>query len=87
MDNNRPDDDLHFGMPGDSREYENECDESAKRNAIPTAGWRRRAKTEFKRIVLGTSNVNRYEGKEGDDADEEEEASPADDGSTQNVED
>jgi hypothetical protein len=35
----------------------------------------------------GASNVDRYEGKDGDDADEEEEASLADDGSTQNLED
>jgi len=36
---------------------------------------------------METSNVNRYEGKDGNDADEEEEASQADDGSTHNVED
>jgi len=41
------------------------------------------------RIDLGSSDVNRYEGEDGDDAnaDEEEEASQADDGSMQNVED
>jgi hypothetical protein len=33
------------------------------------------------------SNVDRYEGEDGNDADEEEEASPADDGSTKTVED
>jgi len=38
---------------------------------------------------LGPSDLDGYEGKDGDDADvdEEEEASQADDGSTQNVED
>jgi hypothetical protein len=38
---------------------------------------------------LGPSDVDRYEGEDGDDADadEEEEASQADDGSTQNMED
>jgi hypothetical protein len=38
---------------------------------------------------LGPSNVDGYDGENGDivDADEEEEASQADDGSTQNVED
>ena len=38
---------------------------------------------------LGTSNVDRYEGKDGHDADAdvEEEALQADDGSTQNLED
>jgi hypothetical protein len=37
---------------------------------------------------LGPSDVDRYEGEDGDDADadEEEEASQADDRSTQNVE-
>ena len=41
------------------------------------------------RTDLEPSDVDRYEGKDGDDADadEEEEASQADDGSTQNVED
>jgi hypothetical protein len=41
------------------------------------------------RSDLGPSDVNRYEGEDGDDADadEEEEAAQADDGSTQNVED
>ena len=35
----------------------------------------------------GASNVDRYEGKDGDDADEEEEALLADDGSRQILED
>jgi hypothetical protein len=41
------------------------------------------------RTDLGPSDVNGYEGEDGDDADvdEEEEASQVDDGSTQNVED
>jgi hypothetical protein len=41
------------------------------------------------RINLGPSDVDGYEGEDGNDADadEEEEASPANDGSTQNVED
>jgi hypothetical protein len=41
------------------------------------------------RTDLGPSDVNGYEGEDGDDADadEEEAASQADDGSTQNVED
>ena len=40
------------------------------------------------RTDLGTSDVDRYECEDGDDADmdAEEEASQADDGSTQNVE-
>ena len=45
--------------------------------------------TELERFDLATSDVDRYEGEDGDDAyaDEEEEASQAGDGSTQNVED
>jgi hypothetical protein len=41
------------------------------------------------RTDLGPSDVNNYEGEDGYDADvdEEEEASQADDGSMQNVED
>jgi hypothetical protein len=41
------------------------------------------------RTDLGPSDVDVYEGEDGDDADadEEEEASQPDDGSTQNVED
>jgi len=32
-------DELHFGMPGDSGDYEDEGDESDERDAIPTASW------------------------------------------------
>jgi hypothetical protein len=41
------------------------------------------------RTDLGPSDVDKYEGEDGDDADadKEEEASQADNGSTQNVED
>jgi len=43
----------------------------------------------LERFDLGTSDVDRYEGKDADnaDADEEEEASHADDGSMRNIED
>jgi hypothetical protein len=86
MDNNYMDDELHFGMPGGSGDFEDEGDES---DAIPTASRRRRAATELERFDLGTSEVDGFVGEDGDDADadEEEEASQADDGSTQNVED
>jgi hypothetical protein len=86
IDNNCTDDELHFGMPADSGDFEDEGDQS---DVIPTASRRRWAATELKRFDLGTSDVDRYEGEDGDDADpdEEEEASEADDGSTQNVED
>ena len=86
IDKNCLDHELHFGMPGCSGDYEDEGDEC---DAIPTASRRRWAATELERFDLGTSDVDGYEGDAGDDADadEEEEASQADDGSTQNVED
>jgi len=89
VDNNCTDDELHFGMPGGSGDYEDEGDESDVRDAIPTARRRRRPMTELKTFDLGTSYVDGYEGEDGDDAyaDEVEEASQADDGSTQNVKD
>jgi len=89
IDNNCMDDELHFGMPGGSGDYEDEGHESDMRDAIPTASRRRWPTTELDRFDLGTSDVDGYEGEDGDDAyaDEEEEASQANDGSTQNVED
>jgi hypothetical protein len=91
IDNNCTDDELHFGMPGGSGNFEDEGDESDKGDAIPTACRRQWAATELERFGLGTSDVDGCEGEDGDDADsdaeEEEAASQADDGSTQNVED
>ena len=89
IDNNCKDDELHFGIPGGSGDYEDEGNESDVRDGIPTASWRRRPATELERFDLRTSDVNGYEGKDGDNAyaDEEKEASQANDGSTQNVED
>jgi hypothetical protein len=86
IDNNCTDDELHFGMPGGSGDFKDEGDES---DAIPTASQRRRAATELERFDLGTSDVGGYEGEDGEDADvdAEGEASQAEDGSTQNVED
>jgi hypothetical protein len=81
------DDKLHFGMPGGIADNEDEGDESDECNVIPPASRRPRPLTEFPRCQLGTSDVNGYDGEDGDNADEEEETSPADDGSTQNVED
>jgi hypothetical protein len=77
---------VHFEMPGGSGDFEDEGDKSL---AIPTASRRRRAVTELERFDLVTSEVDGYEGKDGDgvDVDEEEEASQADDGSMPNVED
>jgi len=87
IDNNCTDDELHFGMPGGSGDYEDEGDESDDCDAIPTASRRQQPVTELETFDLGTSDVDGYEGEDGDDADEEEEASQVDDGSTQNVED
>ena len=89
IDNNCMDDELHFGLPGGSWDYQDGSDESDKRDAIPTASPRQQPATELVRFDLRTSDVDGYEGDDGDyaDADEEEEASLADHGSPQNVED
>jgi len=89
IDNNCMHEELHFGMPGANGDNEDEGDESDVRDAIPTASQRQRPMTELERFDLGTSDVDGYEGEDGDEAyaDEEVEASQADDGSTQNVED
>jgi len=91
IDNNCTDDNLHFGMAGGSGDFEDVGDESDEPHAIPTASGRRRPATELEMVDLGTSDVDGYGGEDGDDADadvgEEKEASQADDGSTQNVED
>jgi hypothetical protein len=39
IDNNCMYDELRFGMPGDSRNYEDEAEESDEHNDIPTASW------------------------------------------------
>jgi hypothetical protein len=89
IDNNCMDDKLLFGMPGGSGGYKDESDESDMRDGISTASQQRWPATDPERLDLGTSNVDRYEGEDGDDADadEEEQGWLADDGSTQNVED
>jgi hypothetical protein len=68
-DNNCTDDELHFGMPGGSGDYEDEGDESDDRNAIRTDSRRRRPPTDLERFDLGSSDVDGYEGEDGDDAD------------------
>jgi len=81
------DDELHFGMPGGSGDYKDEGDKSNERDAIPTTCRRRWAATDLERIDLVTSDDKRFQGDNGDNADanEEEEASQADDVSMQNV--
>jgi hypothetical protein len=91
INNNCPYIKFHVGMPVDGGIYEDEGDESDHRDAIPTASRQRRPPTELERFDLGTSDVDRYAGEDGDDADadadEAEESSQVDNGSTQNVED
>jgi len=86
IDNNYKDEELHFGMPGGRGNFKDEGDNG---NDIPTTSQRRRATTELDRSDLRISHVDGYDGKDGDylDADVEEEASQADDGSMQNVAD
>jgi len=90
IDNNCTDDELHFGMPGGSGDYDYSGDTTDEHNAICTGCRRRCTVIELERCDLGTSYVAGYEGEDGDDADanadEEDEASQTDDGSTQNVE-
>jgi hypothetical protein len=85
IDNNCTDDELHFRMTRGSGDFDDDGDES---DAILTASQRQLSTTELGRFDLGTSDVNRYESKDGGDADadEEEEASQAQDGSMENVE-
>jgi len=89
IDINCTDEELHFRMPGGSEHYEDDGHKIDVSDAIPTASWRRRATTELERLNLGTSDVDGYEGNDGDhaDANEEEEASQADDGSMLHLED
>jgi len=87
IDNNCTEYELHFGMTGDSGDYEDKGDKSDQRDAIPTASQRRRATTELERLDQGTSDVNGHEGEDGNDTDEEKDASRADVRSTQNMDD
>ena len=91
IDNKCTDDELRFGMPGGSGDYEDEGDETYEDDAIRTASRRRRPATELEWKDLVASDVDGYEGEDCDDAeadaDEEKDASQANDGSTQNVED
>jgi hypothetical protein len=89
IDKNCTDDELHFGMPEGCKDYDDEGETLDKRDAIPTGSWRRLAATQLARFDHGTSDKDGYEGDNGDDAnaDEEEEASQADDEFTQTLED
>jgi hypothetical protein len=76
-------------MPGGCEDYYDHGDEIDESDAIPTTSRQRRAATELRRCALATSDVDGYEGNNGDDADadEEDEASQANDGLTQTLED
>jgi len=89
IENNCMDDKLHVEMPGGSGDSENIGDKSDECDAIPTASRQRQAMTELTRFDLWTSNLERYMGDDGNeaDADEEEEAFEANDVSMHNVED
>jgi len=86
--NDCTDDALHLRMPAGSEDYDKEGYESDERGAIPTASPWWQAGTVLKCSDLGRIDVHRYECNNSDDADadEIEEASQADDGSTWNVE-
>jgi len=88
IENNCKDDKLHSGKAGGSGDYQDEGDESDEHNPIPTASQRRWATIEPDRGDVATIDVDWYEGEDGNDADADqtEEASPANHGSTQNME-
>jgi len=85
IDNNCTDDELHFRMPGGSMNQRDEGDENNEGAAILSASRPRQGATELRKLDLGTSDVDRYEGDDAD-ADEETAASEADDGSMQDLE-
>ena len=89
IDNNCTYEELHFGIPRGCKNYQDVGDVIDESDANPTASWQRQAATELERFDLGTSDVDRYQGDDGDDADAdaEEEESQADDGLTQTLED
>jgi hypothetical protein len=83
--NNCTDDELHFGIPRGSGDFDDEGD---KPDAIPTTRRPRRVATELERFDLGSSDVDSHDNPDGHnaDADEEEATSQSDDGSMQNAE-
>jgi hypothetical protein len=81
-------DELCLWMPECSLDSHDEGDKHNKRNAIPTLWPRCLAVTELVRLDLRTSTNNWYESKYGNDVnvDIKEDASQADDESTDNLE-
>jgi len=84
-------DELDFGMQGSSGDYEEEGDQRDERDVNRDASRQRWPAIEHEGFDFRTSDVSGYVGKDGndanEDADQEEEASQADDESTHNVED
>jgi hypothetical protein len=58
IDNNCTDDELHFGMPGGSGDYQDEGDDSDDHDAIPTTSRRRRPATQLEQFGLETSDID-----------------------------
>jgi len=89
IDNTWMDDKLHFRITAGRGDYGDEGDESDKRYDIHTASQLWRAATDLERFDQATSDVDRYGGMNGDnaDADAEAVASQANDGSRQHTDD
>ena len=87
--NNCIDAELHFGMAGGCDDYDHEGNKIDESDHVPSTSWWWRAATELEMFDQGTSDVDVYEGHHGDHAhgDQEEDASQADDGSPQTLED
>jgi len=60
---------LYFSMPGVSGEYNGDREASNERVAIITANRQQWAVTEPDRFELGTSELNKYDSEEADNAD------------------
>jgi hypothetical protein len=67
IDDNWPDDELHFGWPGCSRHYKDEGDAYDVRHAIPPAIGRQCPTTELERFDTRTRDCNGCEGEDGYD--------------------
>jgi hypothetical protein len=67
-----------LGCQGD---YQDQGDESDTCDPISTASWRQQPATALERFDLEPSDIEKHQGQDGNDADadEEEEASPAND--------
>jgi len=81
------DDKLPFGIPGCCANYDDKRDEIDESHTNSTGSWRQWAATDLGWFDFATCYVDGSECNDGDDADadEEEQASPADDGLTQTL--